>query len=286
MKERVLITGINGFLGKKLAETLSSEFEVYGVYFKSSASETNFKVGRCDIRKLAEVKFVLDKVKPQRVYHLAALSDPNVCDRDAKLSKEINYLASIQLAELCADRKIKLVFTSTDLVFDGVKGHYSEQEAVNPLSRYGEQKVMVEEFLKETPGALICRMPLMYSTDLSNKRSMLSYIKEKIDKGQKVTLFTDEYRSAVNIDCAAKALLLVADVNEKVLHLGGPKRQSRYEMGCQIVEYLGLAKQYIIPCLQKDVPMLAKRPADVSLDSSLAQSQDIVAKTLLKSLVK
>ncbi|MDD7984133.1 SDR family oxidoreductase [Lentisphaera marina] len=284
MKERVLITGIHGFLGAELANVLSSKFEVYGTYFSSSPSESIHKTGCCDLRKLSEVKSALDRVKPHRVFHLAALSDPNICDREAKLSEELNFQASTQLASLCGERKITLIFTSTDLVFDGRKGNYSEEDDVNPLSRYAEHKVMAEESMLDNPFANICRMPLMYSTN-DNKRSMVHVIKEKVKNKEPLTLFTDEFRSALHINCASKALMKASVLNEAVLHLGGPQRQSRYEMGVQIAEVYGLSQKWIRPCLQKDLQMPAKRPADVSLNSAKALSLGVIPRSLLENLL-
>lgn len=283
MKGRVLITGIHGFLGTELANVLSHEFEVYGTYFRSLQSESIHKTGPCDLRKLSEIKYVLDRIKPQRVFHLAALSDPNTCDREAKLSEELNFQASAQLASLCGERKIKLIFTSTDLVFDGRKGDYEESDTVNPLNRYAEHKVMAEESMLDNPFANICRMPLMYSTN-DNKRSMVFAIKNKLQNKEPLRLFTDEFRSALHINCASKALMKASLLNETLLHLGGPQRQSRYEMGVQIAESLNLPHTRIRPSLQKDLKMAAERPADVSLNSSRASLSGIVSKSLSEHL--
>ncbi|EDM25002.1 hypothetical protein LNTAR_03704 [Lentisphaera araneosa HTCC2155] len=285
MKEKVLITGIHGFLGTELANVLSEDYEVYGTYFNSSATSSSHKTGRCDLRKLSEVKSVLDRVRPSKVFHLAALSDPNTCDREAKLSEEINFLASRLLSELCAERGIKLLFTSTDLVFDGRKGNYSEEDEVNPLSRYAEHKLMAEEVMKGNDSASICRMPLMYST-ADNKRSMVYGIKEKLKNREQVGLFTDEYRSAAHVNCASKALMKVSSLELGLVHLGGPLRESRYEMGLLIAEAFSLPKYFIKPCLQKDVKMAAERPADVSFDNSVAISKAIQLRSLSENLSK
>jgi dTDP-4-dehydrorhamnose reductase len=284
MKERVLVTGIHGFLATELANVLSKKFDVYGTYFSSSSLASVHKKGACDLRKLNEVKSVLDRVKPSRVFHLAALSDPNTCDREAQLSEAINFHATTQLAGLCAERDIKLLFTSTDLVFDGRKGNYKESDTVNPLSRYAEHKIMAEESLRDNPLASVCRMPLMYSTS-DNKKSMVYAIKEKLEKKEALRLFTDEYRSALHINCASEALMKVSSFEKSLFHLGGPERQSRYKMGIQIAETFKLPQSGISPCLQKDVKMAAERPADVSLDSSKAARWAYSAKSLSEKLL-
>ena len=145
-KERVLITGAGGFLAWNFACAAMNQFDLFGTVFKSRIeSGSTIKTGVCDLRNLRETQRVLDEVKPKVVFHFAALSDPNTCQLEAKLSEDINYKATVQLAALCAERNIELIFTSTDLVFDGRKGNYSEQDEVNPISRYAEHKIMAEE---------------------------------------------------------------------------------------------------------------------------------------------
>lgn len=102
-------------------------------------------------------------IKPDAVIHTAAKSDPNYCQLNRNESKKLNVDASINIAKLCAEYSIHCVFTSTDLVFNGLNAPYREEYPVCPVNFYGEQKVLAEEgMLKYHPMVAICRMALMF----------------------------------------------------------------------------------------------------------------------------
>ena len=197
------------------------------------------------------------------------------------LSKKVNLDAAINLAGLCADRNIKFVFTSTDLVFDGTSGSYTESSEVNPVSHYGEHKAVAEEGVLERHGeAVVCRLPLMYGLPSSFLGDMLS----RLQRQESLPLFTDEFRSVASAKCASQGLLLANESAKGLLHLGGPERLSRFEIGQLLIKKFQFPKKLLKPVLQRELTFAAARPADVSLVSELAYSQGYQPRTFTQAL--
>ncbi len=269
--QKLLITGASGFLGWHLCELASKKWDVYGTYFSHSLEIPGSKLVKVDLTDFAELKRVFQEIQPSAVIHTAALSQPNYCQTHQEESRSINVTASLNIAGLCADNSIRCVFTSTDLVFDGVKGFYKETDSVNPVNIYGEHKVMAEVGMLECyPQAAICRMPLMFGDATPTATSFLQSFLKTLQEGKELKLFTDEFRTPVNGKTAAEGLLLALEKVQGIIHLGGKERISRYDFGALLVEIFAIPNAKITASQQKDVKMAAPRASDVSLDSSKA----------------
>lgn len=290
MAPTLLITGATGFLGQYLIAGARRRWRVVGTFHRTRREDAarllaGIDSGRIDLTDFRDVREMLDAVRPQAVIHTAALADPNYCEQHPEESLRVNLQATVNLAGLCGDRGIPFVFTSTDLVFDGSRAPYAEDAPVAPLNLYGEHKALAEQAaLERYDEAAICRMPLMFGFSRSGRTPFFQRMVGEFQAGREMTLFADELRTPLSGSVAAAGLLLVAGsgledeaVNPKeierirgLLHLGGRERISRYEMGTQILHILGLPGELAQPVSFRDVPSLAARAADVSLDSSRA----------------
>lgn len=268
---KLLITGASGFLGWHVAQQAQSDWEVVGIGRSRSSDLPGVTSVQLDLTDFATLKALFHDVQPDAVIHLAAVSSPNVCQQEPEASYQLNVTASCNLAGLCADASIPCAFTSTDLVFDGLHAPYCENDPVAPVNAYGEQKVLAEQgMLARYPAVAVCRMPLMFGEVPPHATSFLQPFIHMLREERELRLFVDEFRTPVSGKTAAKGLLLALQKVQGVIHLGGKERISRYEFGCLMVEMLDLPAMGLKACRQADVPMAAKRPPDVSLDSSKA----------------
>jgi dTDP-4-dehydrorhamnose reductase len=216
---------------------------------------------------------LFEKVRPDCVIHAAALSDPNYCENHASESRRINVLASEHIARLCKKHGSRCAFTSTDLVFDGEHAPYSERDGLGPANEYGRQKTEAEARMASAyPGMLICRMPLMFGDHPGPAKSFIQPWIESFLAGKEMPLFFDEFRTPVSGRDAATGILLLIENHSGVIHLGGKTSISRYDFGVLLGNILGLKSMPVRRVSQKEVKMAAKRPRDVSLDSSKAFS--------------
>ena len=269
--QKLLVTGASGFLGWHLCQLAATSWEVYGTCFSKTIAIPGTTLMTIDLTDLEALRRLFQSLRPDAVIHLAAQSSPNLCQTQPEASYRLNVTVSVNLAGLCADRECPYVFTSSEMVFDGLEAPYRESDRVSPINRYGEQKALAEvEILDRYPDAAICRMPLMFGAVPPTASSFLQPFIQALRTEQELKLFTDEFRTPVSGTTAAKGLLLALEAAQGRLHLGGKERVSRYEFGCLMADVLNLPTASIQACRQQDVPMAAKRPPDLSLDSAQA----------------
>jgi dTDP-4-dehydrorhamnose reductase len=271
--QKLLITGISGFLGWHTAQLAQKNWEVYGTSFTHSLEIPGIKILKVNLTDFQELKNIFTDIQPDAVIHTAAQSQPNYCQLHSQETHSINVIASCNIAGLCADYSLPLAFTSTDLVFDGLNPPYRETDAVCPVNIYGEQKVAAEiGMLARYPLTAVCRMPLMFGLETPTAKSFIQPFIQTLKARKELSLFSDEFRTPVSATTAAKGLLLALNKVNGIIHLGGKERISRYDFGKLLVAVLQLPGEKLLSCQQADVKMAAPRPADVSLDSSLAFS--------------
>lgn len=271
MDKKLIITGASGFLGYHLLRLASANWQVYGITHSNAITYPNATLINCDISNYIEFGNLVDDIEPDAIIHAAAISDTNYCQQHPTEAYSVNVEATANIAGICSDYQIPFVFTSTDLVFDGTKGMYNEEDERNPVSVYGEQKCKAEdEILKLYPLASVYRLPLMFGNPQASAGNYLQKFIAQIKQGEKAALFNDEYRSMCGAQSICKGMLQLFEHTNGIYHLAGKERLSRYEFGIKAATALGLNEALITSCSQKDVKMAAPRPPDVSLNISKA----------------
>jgi dTDP-4-dehydrorhamnose reductase len=269
--KKLLVTGTSGFLGWNICNSANKDWEIFGTVFSNPVEITGAKIVRIDLTNFEELKKIFREINPDAVIHTAAATDPNYCQKNRAETYKINVDASRNIAGLCSDKGIQCIFTSTDLVFDGLNAPYREEDPVSPINIYGEQKVKAEEgVLKRYPDAAVCRMPLMFGDPGPAASSFFKTMINALKGGKELRLFLDEYRTPIGGKTAAGGLLLVIEKVKGIIHLGGRERISRYDFGLLMTDIIGIHKTRLVPCRQKEMVMAAPRSPDVSLDSSKA----------------
>jgi dTDP-4-dehydrorhamnose reductase len=273
VKQKLLVTGASGFLGWNLCQVASIGWHVAGIVHNNPVKIDGVQIVQVDITDKTALKEIFCAIKPQALIHCAACSKPNYCESHEEESYGINVEASAHIASLCAKLNAACVFTSTDLVFDGTGSMYKEDDPVSPLSVYAKHKVEAEHAMRaKNPAVTVCRMPLMFGYASPASGSLIQPMIASLRAGESVSLFADEYRSPASALSASSGLLLALNHPGETYHCGGAERMSRHNFGLLVAEKAGCPKELIKKTLQRDVPMVAPRPPDVSLDITKARS--------------
>ncbi len=256
------ITGAGGLIGSELVQSSGR----YSPHVRARGLTREV----VDLLDAATVTELFRQERPSLVIHCAAISRNPVCDADPTLAHRTNVEVTRHLADLASD--IPFVFLSTDLVFDGAKGRYVEDDQPNPLSVYGETKAIAEQAVRRHPQHLILRLSLTGGLSPTRNRGFNEEIKNAWREGRTLKLFTDEYRSPSSVFLIARAVWeLIAKGARGTLHLCFPERLSRYEIGCALAAKHPELNPKIEPCSRNSFQGPA-RPPDTSMVNAKAQA--------------
>lgn len=221
-----------------------------------------------DLSDLAAVGRIASMRPWHAVVHLAAMTRPDDCEAAPDACRRVNVGATQMLAE-GLPISTALVFLSTDLVFGGQAGGYSELSETSPASEYGRSKVEAEEFVLRRPRSVVVRMAKVYGSGSPFHPCFVDWMRQLFESGKRVPLFTDEFRSHIYIGDVVRALcaLIEGSPQWNLYHLGGPERMSRYEFGRVYANVFGFDQNAIERVSARDVGR-ASRGADCSLDST------------------
>ncbi|MEL6430567.1 MAG: SDR family oxidoreductase [Planctomycetota bacterium] len=293
-----LVTGASGFLGAHVvaaavarARTEATRAEPYGPPVHAVSRSPALLAPRFSEPRDAALwverdlsgdgaRALLDERSPTEVVHCAALARAGDCERDPGLAHAVNVELSQAVAEWCEAHGSRLVHVSTDQVFgvqDAPDGGFDEDAEPGPLSVYGESKLASERAVRAAcPDAAVVRLPLLYGNSGGRGLGASDAILEAVERDERPRLFTDEWRTPLEVGVAAAALVELLDFEGGgVLHVAGPERVSRYGFGLSVLAAMGLereeAEAAVRATTQAAVDAGAPRARDVSLSARRAQ---------------
>ncbi len=285
IRKRLLVTGASGFLGWNICSVARKSWDVYGVALSTpiEISDTNIKV--VDLTDYYKLKQLFLDVAPDAVIHAAAAANPNYCQINQTESYKINVETSINVAGLCMEKNIPLVFVSTDMVFDGLNAPYKEDDPVCPINVYGEQKVLAEkEILRRCQKVSVCRTSIMFGNHHDRTKSWFQKNLEAMRMRQNLQLFVSEFRTFLSVRRAVFGLLLALGNINGILHLSGDESISRYDFARLATRAFHINNARLIPCNHTDVKVTAPRAHDLSLNNSKAKDLGFNPSSIKKEL--
>src|SRR5437016_7204433 len=209
----IWVTGAAGLIGSNLVKTAAA--------LVPGAEVIPLTRATLDLTDFAAVRELFRKQNPVVIVHCAALTQSPDCQANPKLALRVNVEATAILAELVP----RLVFFSTDLVFDGGDGNYDEEASVNPLSIYAETKAAAERIVLTNPNHLIVRTSLNCGVSPSGDRGVDEQFFHAWKAGQNLRLFTDEFRCPIPAEYTARAVWELVVQNKKgIYHVAGAER--------------------------------------------------------------
>jgi dTDP-4-dehydrorhamnose reductase len=263
----LMLIGATGFLGRRLQLGLAGTWRVVAACREAKGEDSV----ALDLAQPDSLARAFDAILPVAVINAGAIADPDECERRPELAQRINVEAVKVLASLCARAKACLVHFSSDLVFDGEKGRYSEDDTARPLSVYGRGKLESEETaLGLCPRSVVLRVTNCYGRPLGGRTSYVDQLRASLAAGRSVPGFTDQWRSPTAADQlpeVVRRILAVPDLRG-VFHWGGADRATRYEAALIFCRVMGYDERLIHPARAAVERFLAARPRDTSLDSS------------------
>jgi len=267
---KILVTGASGQLGTYVLDRLAVAGHAVTAWSGASAGErAGVAISPVDLADPGATLFALEAADPGTILHAAAVSAAEAVRLDPDRARAINVEATRLLAEWCARRGRKFVFTSTDLVFDGSRPWNREGDPAEPVLAYGRTKLEAEAAALEVAGGVVARLPLLYGPTRCGRPYFFTRAIEALRRGEPRDFFVDEHRSPLDLQAAAMALVRLAESDlSGLFHVAGVERVSRFELIRRSAIALGLDPALVRANRRAEVPTAEPRPADVSLDSS------------------
>lgn len=268
---RILITGLNGLIGWNLFRWINRFYDTFGTYRKF---HPDFIFERCfhlNPDNDADLEKKLDVVRPDYVIHSWAMCDLDLCEEMPLMASNVNVRGTqVLLSAVSRSRTIqKFVYISTDHVFSGEKGGYTEEDIPEPKHVYGRTKLEAEKLvLKSGVPNLIVRPGLVIGESLQRKKGPKDFLFHRIRSRKPIHYFTDEWRSPILAeDLARQVLNLTLGPESGTIHVAGPRVCSRYELAFELAHSHGLSTDFIHPRLRVQDRWAHIRPRDISLKS-------------------
>lgn len=259
----LLITGGSGYLGSQIIR-FAKDWAVHATYLHHPPSLIqNVTYHQYDFREPKQVEQLFKTVRPNIIIHTA-------CSNQSQDNLHSILPAAHNLIRAAVTINARFIHISTDLVFDGAHGPYTEEAQPSPLSEYGKAKAKSEDIvITHDPNALVVRPSLIYGIDPIDHQTQ--WLLKGIDEQQPITLFTDEFRSPIWVNTLCQALLELANHSVTgILHLAGNHDINRWEFGQAMLTMLKRGTPpNVVPSTIKESGLV--RPHNLTLDISKAQ---------------
>jgi len=271
-KKKLLVTGASGLLGNKIVALAERNFDVIPT---DVAEPLRPNAIRSDITDGSAVARLLADLSPDVVIHTASETNVDKCEREKEHAWKVNVEGTQNLAIACGRNEAKIVYISTDYVFDGEKGWYNEEDYPNPISHYALTKLEGEnQIIKHCKNYAILRTSVLYGNH-PYKQDFVAWIINQLKQDQEITVVEDHINTPTLAGNLAEMTIEVVrkDLNG-VYHASGSERISRFEFAKQIAKTFSLNSDLITPIkMEKLKSWIAKRPRDSSLNTQKMRKQ-------------
>ncbi len=268
-----LVIGASGQVGEHLLNALHAhDLPALGTYFRHEVPVMT----ALDVRDAQAVRELIERVQPPTIYLPASLTHVDWCEENVEESFAINVQGAVNVARAAQEIGAKLVYFSSDYVFDGENGPYDESDVAHPISEYGRQKVLAEHYLAlHQPNALIIRTTVVYGWERQGK-NFVQRLREVLGRGERMRVPVDQIGSPSYAPDVARASVELAQMNARgVFHVAGPKLADRYEFACTAARVFGLDENLLDAVTTAELGQVAPRPlrAGMRVEKAVATLQ-------------
>lgn len=264
---RILVTGASGLLGVNLALEASGAHQVTGHVNALVLRHAPFDQLTGDLLADGAVQNMMDAARPDWVIHCAALADVDACEKNPELAQRLNAELPGKIAEACRGRA-RLVYISTDAVFDGSREEYFETDTPNPLSVYARTKLQGEEaVMRADPLAVVARVNL-FGWSLYGRRSLAEWFFYNLQAGNPVKGFTDvHFCTQLVTDLSQLLLQMLGQGLSGLYHAVGRDCVTKYDFAQEIARRLGVSPELVAPVKVNEFGLAAARSNNLRLNT-------------------
>ena len=254
---RILFTGTTGLLGRYFLKQKVSGDEVIGISTKD-----------IDITDKKKIFGFVKKIHPRIIVHAASIGNVDYCEKHPKEAFKVNVEGTQNIIEAAKQVKAKIIFLSSNAIYDGVGAPYDENATANPIDVYGKTKVEGENLIKKSNlNFCIIRLITIYGWPQRGGRSNpVVWVIESLKKGEKINVVNDVFNNHLWAGQAAEVIWSIIKRNmEGIFNIAGQDYINRYELALRVADIFKLDKSLIIPMTTDKLNQTAKRPLRAGL---------------------
>jgi dTDP-4-dehydrorhamnose reductase len=271
MVVKILITGASGLLGHALVQQAAAKgYDVCSLYHEHKP-----QTGRAicvDLTDAGSVNECVQRERPTIVVNTASVTDVDLCEREPDLATRVNGTAAGLIAEDCDKINAFLVQLSTDYVFDGRRGNYSENDDPAPVNQYGSSKLLGEQLVLQHENTCVVRASVVFGWGRSFRPNLGTWLYDKLSKGEHVNVVSDQFASpTLNTNLASMIIELAERSTRGIVHIAGATRASRYDFAISLAKQFNFNTKLVTPVKSASSSWIARRPGDSSLDVTKAE---------------
>lgn len=280
-KKNMLITGVSGLLGNNLAYFFKDKYSVTGLYNSHAVEIEGIDINKCDLSDPDQTKVIISKYEPQIIIHCAALTDLDHCEKDKNTAKKVNVFATRNIVENIAKKDVKFVYISTDAVYNGIKGNFSEEDNISPKNFYGQSKYEGELESLKIRHSLILRTNF-FGWNIQNKNSLGEWILKALKGKKPINGFKDAYFSSIYTMELARLIDIAIKKNiTGIYNCGSINSCSKYDFCLRIADFFGFDRGLVTSISIDDFNFNTNRGKNLSLNvHKLQKHLDVKIKTI------
>ncbi|MCX7877365.1 MAG: dTDP-4-dehydrorhamnose reductase [Ignavibacteria bacterium] len=277
-EKKILLTGANGLLGQKVCEIFRNETThtliLTDIHHQPEISR-DFEYFSMDITSKESVKDAVRKYNPDIIINTAAFTNVDACETERELSWKVNADAVKNLIIASRINNCRIIQISTDYIFDGKTGNYTEDSKPNPLSYYGKSKLAAENALISSGiDYVIVRTMILYGTGKNIRLNFALWIIDMLEKGRQIKIVDDQFGMPTIVDDLAWALVKIVNLNKTgIYHISGSEYLSRYDFAVRLAEIFKFDENLIVPIKTNELNQAAERPMNSSFVLLKAQTE-------------
>ncbi len=260
----ICITGGNGLLGSKLLEAAQGRYRIVTIDLAESPLYTGdkFEYYQVDITHKEKIIGLISKFQPHCVFHTAALTNVDECEREEQKAWDINVTGTENLIQACQLFPCTFIHLSTDYIFNGKNGPYSEDDRPDPVSVYGQTKLESEKIVRNNlSDYIIARTMILYGYFPGVRKNFITWLIEAMQQGKKLRIVTDQYGTPTLADDCAGALLTLYEKNARgIYHTAGRELINRYNMARKVMDIFQFQDVSLSPISTDQLHQDAPRP--------------------------
>ena len=282
----MLITGVSGLLGNNLAYYFNNKYKILGLYCSHPVSIVGIQTKKCDLSCYGRTKNIIEKFDPAIIIHCASLTNIDQCESNPEIASKVNVRSTKNIVDIIFEKDVKLVYISTDSVYDGVKGNFSEKDPVNPKNYYGESKYKGELEVLRKREIMILRTNI-FGWNVQKKYSIAEWILHELSNKRPIKGFNDVSFSSIYNFELAKILDIAIDHDlTGLFNCASSTSLSKYEFVLHVADCFNLDKDLIQPISIDDFNLGAERGKNLTLNvNKLKNALNCNLPTISESIV-